>query len=421
MRLLHTADLHIDSPLRGLSRHEGAPVARIRGATRAAFQNVVDVALEERVDAVLVAGDVFDGDWRDYSTGLFFVAELQRLRDAAIPVFLLRGNHDAASQVSRHLELPAGCHLFSSDAPHTIVDERLGLAVHGQSFAKRVVTDDLAAAYPSALDGFFNVGLLHTALTGRVGHAPYAPTRVETLRAKGYEYWALGHVHQREIVADDPPIVFPGNPQGRHINEPGPRGVTLVDVSDNRVVGLSERITDVVRFAHLRIDASLCPFAEDVIDRAYEALRNATEEAGDRLVCCRITIEGPTEAHAALYADPLHWESQLRAAAFGLDEVWIERVRFRTEARVDRKSLAQRDDALGQLLRSLDALRENNEDLESLGAEFRELEKRLPAQLRSELGTGLHHADYLRERLSEVEGTLLPRLLAMGDESGALE
>ena len=103
--------------------------------------------------------------------------------------------------------------------------EDLGLAVHGQGFAKREVTEDLSSAYPQADPHLFNIGLLHTCLDGKPGHEPYAPCTVDGLRSKGYQYWALGHVHNREVVSQDPWIVFPGNIQGRHARETGSQGL----------------------------------------------------------------------------------------------------------------------------------------------------------------------------------------------------
>ncbi|NUU22496.1 MAG: DNA repair exonuclease, partial [Streptomycetaceae bacterium] len=179
MKLLHAADLHIDSPLRGLSRYPGAPAEEFRSAVRRALENLVDLAVHEGVDAVLLAGDVYDGDWKDYRTGLFFGAQMQRLREADIRVCMVAGNHDAQSKITKELRLPENVHRFSTAQPETKEYEDLGLAVHGQGFAERDVTDNLALAYPKARDGCLNIGLLHTALEGADGHDTYAPCRVD--------------------------------------------------------------------------------------------------------------------------------------------------------------------------------------------------------------------------------------------------
>src|SRR6266581_6346950 len=106
-RFIHTGDIHLDSPLRGLAGQQGAPAERIRTATRVALDNLVSHAIEDEVDFVVIAGDLYDGDWRDYQTGLFFVKQMGRFAQSNIPVFLLNGNHDAESQITRRLILPA--------------------------------------------------------------------------------------------------------------------------------------------------------------------------------------------------------------------------------------------------------------------------------------------------------------------------
>lgn len=225
---LHAADIHLDSPLQGLERYPDAPVEAVRAAPRRAFEALVELAIEERVAFVLLAGDLYDGDWKDYNTGLFFVAQMRRLAEAGIPVQLVSGNHDAASQITKRLSLPPNVKHFSSGRPETLELADYDVAIHGQSFAGRRVSEDLAAGFPPGDRGRFEIGLLHTSLDGRPGHADYAPCTVDGLRSKDYAYWALGHVHQREeVVRGDPWIVFPGNLQGRHARETGGKGASL--------------------------------------------------------------------------------------------------------------------------------------------------------------------------------------------------
>jgi len=227
-RFIHTADIHLDSPLKGLEAHEDAPVDEIRGATRRTLDNLIDLAIEEEVNFVLIAGDLYDGDWKDYNTGLFFVRQMSRLGKAGIKAFIISGNHDAANQITKTMPLPDNVTLFSHKKPQSVKLDDIGVIIHGQSYALRAVIDNLALQYPQYDSNYFNIGLLHTSLTGREGHEDYAPCTLDELKSKGYEYWALGHVHKREIVSKDPWIIFPGNIQGRHIKEAGAKGATLV-------------------------------------------------------------------------------------------------------------------------------------------------------------------------------------------------
>jgi len=229
VKFIHAADLHLDSPLRGLSAYSDAPAEQLRTATRDAFVKLVDVALDEAVDFMVIAGDIYDGDWKDFNTGLFFIRQMGRLRQAGIPIYLLYGNHDAESDMTRGLTLPDNVHVFSSRKAETFAIESLKVAIHGRSFKQKATTENMVPNYPEPVPGWLNIGVLHTALEGNSEHATYAPCTVSELEAKGYQYWALGHVHERSILPEhrqpgQTVIAFPGNLQGRHIREQGARG-----------------------------------------------------------------------------------------------------------------------------------------------------------------------------------------------------
>ena len=386
MRFIHCADLHLDSPLRGLERYDGAPAQEMRDATRRAFANVIELTLEREADFLLIAGDIFDGDWQDFNTGLFFADQLRRLADANVPVFIVRGNHDALSKISKSVTLPRNTQVFKSGKAMTLIDERLGIAIHGQSFATGAVTDDLAAGYPAPRKGLLNIGLLHTALAGREGHEPYAPTTAERLAEKGYHYWALGHVHSQEIVSRAPWIVFPGNTQGRHAREMGPKGCMVVEgTAEDGIASVEFVSTDVARWAHLTIDATDIAAFDDLQEAVQRAVRLAVADAGDRVLALRLTIEGRTSLHARLMANP---ESLRAEACAWLNEAsggsaWLEKLRLRVSAPLDLAALAARDDPFGWLVRKLDDLATNPAELTRLtGLALSGLEAKMPMELR---------------------------------------
>ena len=415
MKFLHAADLHLDSPLRGLSRYEGAPVEAIRGATRRALDNLVNLCIDEAVDFLLIAGDLYDGDWRDYSTGLFFTSRMAQLQEAGVPVYLIRGNHDAASRITKSLSLPDNVTELATRRPQTVRDESLGIAVHGQGFASRAVTVDLAADYPDAVSDLFNIGLLHTCLDGRAGHDPYAPTSVEVLAGKGYDYWALGHVHAREVISSDPWIVFPGNLQGRHARETGAKGATLVTVDGQRVTGAVHCALDVVRWCVVDVDAASCRDGDEVVEAAASALAACVDAEPDRLIAARVRIVGESAAHRELWADVERFESEIRAAAFalGAEAAWVEKVALETRAPIDLAALRQRDDPVGRLARALAELRDDDRALLGLGEQLTELGNKLPREAREGFdGVRLDDCELLRRAVAEVEQMLLPRLLS---------
>lgn len=419
-RFVHTADIHLDSPLKGLAGHEGSAAERIRTATREAFDNLVGQTIDEQVSFFIIAGDLYDGDWRDYQTGLYFVRQMGRLAEAHIPAFILYGNHDAESQITRRLVLPENVKAFSARKPETFELEQLGVALHGQSFRQRDITDNLVPAYPEPIARLFNIGVLHTGLGGMGGHANYAPCTLDDLVNKGYDYWALGHVHQGSVLHERPHVVFPGNLQGRHIREPGPKGACLVTVEDGEVAELVTLHADVVRWALIPVTVDGCGRMVDVLDRVRAAVEKAVaNDADGRLLTCRIELKGRTEIHDRLLASMEHLLAEARAAALGLGEeaAWVERVVVATEPVLDPATLRAREDALGELQRMLGDAGEDAVLLKQLDADIGELVRKLPHEVRAGaedavLKTAIN-GDYAG-LIGQVSGYLTARITAEG-------
>ncbi len=414
-RFLHAADIHLDSPLRGLERYEGAPVEEIRGATRRAFDNLIELAIEQQVQFVVLAGDLYDGDWKDYNTGLYFVDRMARLCEADIPVFLITGNHDAASQITRHLRLPDNVTKFSDRHPERALLDDLGVALHGQGFATRSVTEDLTQAYPQGDPQLFNIGLLHTCLDGKPGHDPYAPCTIDGLRSKGYQYWALGHVHAREEVCDDPWIVFPGNLQGRHIRETGSKGCVLVTVDNHEVQTVELRSLDVLRWSSYLVELGGTESTDDVYDRVLETMGRAAEDAAGRPVAVRIRLSGASHLHARLRAEFEHFTHQCRGLATSLSGagVWLEKVVLTPQPPVARGDLENRADALSGLLRAIRELELGAEAPQEFSDSIGELRQKLPPELLAgDDGFDPTEPDQLKALLDDVKEILTTRLLA---------
>lgn len=385
LTFIHAADLHLDSPMLGLAQYEGAPEEALRGATRRALENLVHVALEEEVDFVLIAGDVYDGDWQDHNTGLFFARQMARLRDAKIPVYLISGNHDAQSQMTKSLLLPDNVRRLSTKKPETVRLDEIGVAIHGQGFATRAVTTDLSAAYPQAVPGLWNIGLLHTSLAGYEGHDTYAPCTVEGLKKLGYDYWALGHIHQQQSVrAFEPAIWYPGNIQGRHVRETGPKGCLVVTVDDQGDHTVDFRALDVVRWAEIVIDASRANGLSDCIDDFRDALQTTLAGCEDRLLAARVVFTGRSKAHDTLIArvQQLTNEVYNGANVYGGDQVWIEQVKVRTAPPAVTVE-PQDDGPLAELAAVVAQWKCDEDALAALADELSALRDKLPAELES--------------------------------------
>jgi DNA repair protein SbcD/Mre11 len=371
-KLVHAADLHLDSPLTGLERYESAPVAELRGATRGALDRLVELCVAESADVLVIAGDLFDGAWRDYSSGLFLCERMARLREAGVRVVWIRGNHDAASRLTRHLRMPENVRELSTREPESVALEEANLVIHGQGFPRAAVEVDLTARYPRPVPGALNVGLLHTALEGREGHAPYAPCSLRTLVEHGYDYWALGHVHGHEVVSNAPWVVYPGNLQGRYARETGPKGAVVVEFEGARVLSVEHRALDVVRWAHCEVDASRALSLDDVAEAAQSALVEAARAAGPRLLAARVRVVGSSSAHAALRSDPERATAFVRGAAMDVPSgaVWIEKVELATRPPGEDLLELIGSGPLGYLLKEVEALRADPAGLAAFVAEL---------------------------------------------------
>ena len=421
MRFIHAADIHLDSPLRGLEAYPGAPAERLRIATRQAFDRVVDLCLEERVDFLIIAGDLFDTEVKDFHAALAAAVQLRRLDQAHIPVYLILGNHDSREEMTRHVPWPANVTLFDHKQAHTVRHPTLSVALHGMSYPKREVTENLVPNYPAPVAGCFNIGLLHTNAGGNSQHAAYAPCSVEELVAKGYDYWALGHVHDFAILHERPHIVYSGNTQGRHAREIGRKGCLLVTV-DERSSGyelreVEFRETDLVRWFRETIPLQPDDDADALLDAARDRLREVVAAADGRLAAVRLEFTGRCAVHEQLAKDASRQQlvTNLRALAsdFG-DDVWVEKIKFHTQSPLDLNALRERHDLIGQLLRDIGVLATDPQSLIAL-TETKDLATKVAAELtqdddgsdKFDLDDPTRHVGWLRD----AEALLLSHLV----------
>lgn len=386
MKFIHAADIHLDSPLTGLSAYADAPVEMLRTATRDAFTNLVTEVIEQPVDFLVIAGDLYDGTWKDHNTGIYFCKEMGRLKKAGIPVYLLFGNHDAESEMTKKLQLPDNVFAFDTRKPSTFRLDDLKVALHGRSFKEKETLENLATGYPAPVPGMFNIGVLHTALQGNAAHATYAPCSLDELHAKGYHYWALGHVHEHQIWEGVSTVVYPGNLQGRHIRETGPRGVVIVTADEHGVQGIERLFVDVLRWTSLDVDATECNTLSEVVAIIGKKLDEVVENSPSTIpTAVRVTVTGKTAAHGELFG----LESQLRAevlalaVAMGSERLWVEKVKVATTAADNGEEVRARADALSDLRDLLQAAESDADFLKSLQDELLGLVNKAPLELQT--------------------------------------
>jgi exonuclease SbcD len=403
-KFLHAADLHLDSPMRGVAKYDGMPLDLLRGATRRALENLVGLALRENVDFVVVAGDLYDGDWKDYATGIFFGQQMRKLADAKIPVFLIAGNHDAANAMTRSLPLPAGVVMLAHENPESRILDDLGAAIHGQSFATKAVVDNLACRYPDPIAGLFNVGVLHTCVGGAEGHDRYAPCDLAELVERRYQYWALGHVHQRAILHRDPFVVFPGNAQGRHARELGEKGCMIVAYDSSLRATVDFRPLGVVEWTKIEVDATDLTTPDAVLEAVSNRLDDV-HASSNRPTVARLEIVGCTGAHEAFQSDSERWASAVRSHA--PPRFLLEKVRFSTRPANDP---ACGDGGLDDLLGSIAAVAADDGVRARMQRDLAELRRKLVDVGADRDELALDDSSWLDDVFGEARTLLLDRL-----------
>jgi DNA repair exonuclease len=382
-KFIHAADLHIDSPLKGLDNYEGAPVDEIRGATRRALENLVNLAIEEKVAFVLLAGDIYDGDWPDFNTGLFFIKQMAILQSEGIKVYMVAGNHDADNKMTKKLRMPENVYMFSSNKPETVLIDELESAIHGQSFATVSTSENLATGYPAPKNNYFNIGLLHTSVDGREGHDDYSPCTLNDLINKGYDYWALGHIHKREVLNEEPMIIFPGNTQGRHARETGQKGCTLITVINGKIEAAYHHSLDVLRWYKCEIPVSSVENSEEILGLLKGVLDKVVMENPERILAVRIIVMGATKAHYEIHRDTDNFVNECRAQALSSfsEKIWIEKVKIETSPQVETDSNFDGQDLIREILKRIEDISSDDDELDKIIKQLAEFKRKLPLDI----------------------------------------
>lgn len=331
-RFVHCADIHLDSPLRSLSLRNEELGEMIGNATRQAFVAIIDLCLAERVDALIIAGDLYDGDQTSMKTARFLADQMDRLHEAGITTYKIRGNHDAMSRITSQLVLPQSVKIFGGRAdPVMIRNNGLDVMIQGISFANAQSDESLLPKYRAADPSAFNIGIMHTSLNGADGHDVYAPCKLTDLQEFGLDYWALGHIHQRSDYQGQSRVIMPGMPQGRDINEAGEKSVSLVTVHNDRTIEVEERLTSLAQFERVELDISRLEDWDALGEAMQAALQDKREQARSPHLVARLSFKGANELGWRMRRDRdlLLEEAQRRADRCG--RTWIEKLEIEVE------------------------------------------------------------------------------------------
>ena len=375
---VHAADLHLDSPFEGIRAADPSIADHLRDATFKAFEQIIDLCIEKQVGFILIAGDVYDGADRSLRAQLKFRDGLARLAEEGIQSFVVHGNHDPLSGWSAGLEWPEEVHIFSGDTIEDIPVQNNGETlchIYGISYPVADVRRNLALEFQRSDDGPFAIGLLHCNVGSDTGHEPYAPCSLDDLVKGGMDYWALGHVHNRRILRDEAPmVVYPGNPQGRNPRETGPRGCYLVEVNEEGLPNVTFFRCNAVQWAKEILDITTLADEEALINGLDECVATMRDEDPSRSTVLQITLTGSGPLHhtlkqAGVIEDLLERLQEDINPPF----VWVERLTVSTKPVIDLGARSQDEDFVGNLLRLVNSIRNDQEKLEDLSRHLEDL------------------------------------------------
>lgn len=418
IKFVHTADLHLGSPLASISGREDQVASQLARATFQGFENIVDLCIQEKVDFLLISGDIYDSADRGVYEQLTFRKYLQRLSESGIPVYLAFGNHDPLEGWAAHIDWPKNVHVMRGDGPERVLftgSNGREVAIVGMSYQKGETYENLAVQFPNKEgDWPFTIGMLHCTLGAGAGHEPYSPCSLKDLIQRGYDYWALGHIHKPTVVQRNrPTVVYSGNPQGRDIGERGARGCYLVSVDDKHNVNAQFIETASIRWEDVEISIDEAETENDLYERIGDTLSSLRESSGGQGVLCRLKLTGRGGVHAWLIREDtipqiLQWFGDNEKGK--RDFVLLEWIIDRTEPPIDREQVAKRADIVGDIVQITDDILDSDEALLALQPVLADLFESVKGR-KYTIGPDLEE---LKELVREAETYLLDQFV--GDD-----
>lgn len=379
VRFIHTADLHLDTPFRGLASWNKELAGRLKDATFQAFRKIIDIAIYENVDFLIISGDIFDSEHKSLAAQLKFVSQVNRLAELGIAAYIICGNHDPVSSWLDTIKLPENVYRFDSSRLHhyTFSREENPVAdLYGMSFGSKVIRENLALKYKTLENQSpVSIAILHGTVGSPGPHENFAPFRMEDVMNKGFDYWALGHIHKRKVVHEaHPAIVYPGNPQGRDFGETGAKGCYLVEIIPGNNPSIKFIPTHTIRFEEIQINLTGEHEIGKLPDKIEEARIRIDDYDENDSYILRITLTGRTPLHGQLYKhDEMQQimdffnEGQLEQEVF----TWIDQINTMTYPDMDIEQIRKGTNFSADVLKVFDAYRQDKKMLLQL---FQELD-----------------------------------------------
>jgi len=415
VRFIHTADLHLDTPFKGLTRWNSDLSKKLKDATFRSFKNIIDLCSDKKVDFLIISGDIFDSENKSLAAQLRFFSELKSLSGKGIPVYFTCGNHDPLNSWMDTIDLPENVIRFDSYVGqfHTFKKEDIAIAdIHGISFNEKAINRNLAVDFKLTPNPApISIAILHGTVGSPGPHENYAPFSIENVAGKGFDYWALGHIHKKRIVsASNPTILYPGNPQGRDFGESGEKGCYLVEISEGNDPVLEFIPSQVIRFEILEIDLSAIgkiEFLQGKINETLENTENYNEEVNYIL---RINLVGRTGLHKSINDKAeidalveLFNEGQLNQQYFR----WIDKVYVNTRPDIDIEKVKNGTGFSAEILKNFDTYLDDDKKLAKLIEKTEE--DFINAQAKKEIGDFRDNTG--KEILEKARMILLDKLI----------
>ena len=381
-KFVHAADLHLDSPYKGIRDYNEGLGEALRKAGRRAFENLIDLCVDEKVDFLLISGDSFDSGSGSLAAQSYFIKGMKNLEKHDIGVYLICGNHDPLKSWSSGLQMPDNVTRFESDLPEAVFFEKKGdkkAVIYGHSFLKKEEFRNLAAEFSHHHPSLFGIGMLHGNLSSHTGHEPYCPFSAEDLRVSGMDYWALGHIHKREVVLGGAPLaIYPGNIQGRHFNESGDKGCYLVEVRGKTIADYSFKSLSPLLFERAELDLSEINGADGFVDGFRELEQSYREAHPGKSFLVKAVLRGRSRLFNSLM-DEKELDALIDEVNHGVqfdeDFVFFDRPVNKTGPVIDLDERKESSDFVADLLKEFEKLKGDEElvsnHLESIVDELR--------------------------------------------------